>query len=62
MAEEKKPALLAEDTSFEILLDFTCNRLWDVKVRHSIDRIREMDGRLSALEEELEKLIREKAD
>jgi hypothetical protein len=59
MDEEKKTTPLFEDASFETVLNLACDRLWDVKVRYSIDRIRKMDSRLSVLEEELEKLIRE---
>jgi len=62
MAYEKKPDILTRDfdpteASFEVILDSTCERLWEKRIQYSIRRIKEMDDELKKLEEELEAFI-----
>jgi hypothetical protein len=45
-----------EADSFEALLDSTCSRLWDRKLRHSLRRIEELAGILDRADQELESL------
>ena len=64
MACEKKPVILkwdhfpggpdAGDTSFETLLDTTCERLWEKQIEYSVRRIQEMDEALLNIEKELD--------
>jgi hypothetical protein len=56
MISGKKSLTLSNNVSFEEVLDQTCGRLWDKKVRYSIRRIREMEDYLSELERELDAL------
>ena len=59
MAYEKEPVILKYDAgspSFEIVLDVTCERLWERHVQYSIRRIHEMDEELEKLEKELDEL------
>jgi TfoX/Sxy family transcriptional regulator of competence genes len=44
-------------SSFEDLLDETCERLWDKKKQHTLQRLRELDDHLTLLEQKLEKLL-----
>ena len=53
----KKPLTMTEETSFEAVLDATCERLWEKKVQYSIQRIGEMEEELLKLEEELNEII-----
>lgn len=57
MAYSEKPAIISKDASFSAVLDETCERLIDKQVRYSIRRIHEMDGRLAALERELDEFL-----
>jgi hypothetical protein len=57
MNSSEKPPALSGPPSFETVLDQTCDRLWDRKVQYSIRRLREMEGHLSVLEQELDALI-----
>jgi len=67
MAGEKKPEILIRDldpgesnspeTTFEVVLDTTCDRLWEKRIQYSIKRINEMDEELNKLEKELEEFI-----
>jgi hypothetical protein len=43
--------------SFEALLDNTCSRLWDRKLRYSLRRIRELADILDRTDRELEELL-----
>jgi hypothetical protein len=43
--------------SFEDMLDETCERLWDKKKQHTLQRLQELDDHLSCLEQELERLV-----
>jgi hypothetical protein len=58
MTNEKKTPVVTDRLSFEVLLNETCDRLWDTKVQYSIRRIRELDCHLALLEKELESLVR----
>jgi hypothetical protein len=60
MTSGKNPAAVFDSPSFEAVLDDTCDRLWDRKVRYSIRRIQELDAVLSALEQELDAMLLKK--
>ncbi|GHU57308.1 hypothetical protein FACS189442_6280 [Spirochaetia bacterium] len=62
MTSGENPAVVSEDFSFEAVLDETCDRLWDRKVRYSIRRLREMDAVLLALEQDLDEMLRRKGN
>ena len=53
----KTPSILTEETSFEDVLDATCERLWEKQVQYSVRRIGEMEEELIKLEEELTEFI-----
>jgi hypothetical protein len=57
-----RAAILADNVSFEAILDETCGRLWDKKIRHSMRRIRLLEDALNTLEDELDALIRSAPD
>ena len=72
MAYEKKPEILKGDdssrdfdsgdfdsceTSFEVVLETTCERLREKYVQFSIKRIREMDEELKIYEKELDEFL-----
>ena len=62
MAHENKSDILIRDfdpaeTSFEVVLDMTCDRLREKHVQFNIRRIREMDEELKKLEEELDEFL-----
>jgi hypothetical protein len=46
-----------EQDSFEALLDSTCSRLWERKLRYSLRRIRELAEILDRTDRELEELL-----
>ncbi|MDR3174110.1 MAG: hypothetical protein LBU19_07665 [Treponema sp.] len=46
-----------DEDSFESLLDSTCSRLWDRKLRYSLKRIRELAAILDKTDRELEELL-----
>ena len=46
------------DITFESLLDETCGRLLDRQVKYAIQRIHEMEKRLSSLEAELDEFLK----
>ena len=48
---------MVKESSFEAVLDETCERLWEKKVEYSIQRIKEMDEELLKFEEELNEII-----
>jgi hypothetical protein len=56
MISGENPLTLADNSSFEAVLDQACDRLWDRKIRYSISRIREMEAHLNDLEQELDAL------
>lgn len=58
MALEKKPFVLTEESSFEAMLDTTCERLKEKHVQYSIRRLRELDKELCELEKELEEYLK----
>ena len=56
-----KPDYDLKETSFETVLDTTCERLQEKQVQHSIRRISEMEEKLKGLEKDLDEfLAREK--
>ncbi|MDR2718672.1 MAG: hypothetical protein LBB89_11505 [Treponema sp.] len=55
MAEEK--AAPVSDFTFDSLLDETCERLLDRQVKYAIQRIYDMEKRLSNLERELDEFL-----
>jgi hypothetical protein len=55
MAKEK--AATISDFSFDSLLDETCERLLDRQVKYAIQRIYDMEKRLSNLEHELDDFL-----
>jgi hypothetical protein len=44
--------------AFEAVLDETCERLWDTRVRYSLRRIDELDRVLASMERELDEMAR----
>jgi hypothetical protein len=52
-------AVFTDKTSFKEVVDRTFDRLWDKKVQLSIRHIRELEEQLSALELELDMMIKE---
>ncbi|MDR1950236.1 MAG: hypothetical protein LBQ38_12655 [Spirochaetaceae bacterium] len=61
MEHSEKPgerdSIFSEDPSFEEVLDHTCERLWDKKVRYSLRRIQEMEDTLGKMEQELDEAL-----
>jgi hypothetical protein len=57
MTFEQKPVILAEEQSFETVLDSTCERLQEKYIQYSLRRIREMDDILAGLEKELDDFL-----
>ncbi|MDR2070701.1 MAG: hypothetical protein LBP81_04720 [Treponema sp.] len=57
----EKAAILAEQSSFNEVLDGACDRLWDKKVELSIRRIKQLDEYLIRMDQELTELIPSKA-
>jgi hypothetical protein len=53
----KQGTVAAAGESFDVVLDETCGRLWDTRVRYSLRRIGELEAALAELEEELAALI-----
>jgi len=49
---------IREPLTFDSILDETCERLMDMQLRYSIRRIRDLEGRLTALEGELEEFLK----
>jgi hypothetical protein len=45
--------VLSKDRSLEQVLDETCDRLWEKKVRYSLRRLQEMEDALGKIEQEL---------
>ena len=63
MDVEKRPEVLIwehdpKESSFETMLDSTCERLREKHIRYSIRRIEEMGQELAALEKELDDFLR----
>jgi hypothetical protein len=54
----ERAAILEDNSSFETILDETCDRLWDKQIQYSMRRIRRLEDALDTLEEELDLLIR----
>ncbi|MDR3122328.1 MAG: hypothetical protein LBU16_00925 [Treponema sp.] len=52
-------AVFSGKSSFKEVVDATFDRLWDRKAQHSIRHIRELEEQLSALEMELDMMIKE---
>jgi len=48
---------LYDDVTFDDILDETCERLLDRQVKYAIQRIHDMDQRLSILERELDEFL-----
>jgi hypothetical protein len=57
-----RAAILSDSSSFEAVLDKTCDRLRDKKIQYSIQRIRLLEDVLDKLEEELGSMIRSAPD
>ena len=55
--EQNPNALDSGESSFENMLDTTCERLWEKHIQYSIRRIQEMDEELERLEKELDEFI-----
>jgi hypothetical protein len=53
-------AIISDNSSFKEVVDETCNRLWDTKVRHSMRRIQELEEKLLTLEQELDLMIKDR--
>jgi hypothetical protein len=54
--------LIPDNTSFEIILDHACERLWEKKIQISLRKLGELDNTLQGLERELDAfLLREKS-
>ena len=52
-----KPDYDLKESSFETVLDTTCDRLWERKVQHSIRCISEMEEKLKGLEKDLDEFL-----
>jgi hypothetical protein len=50
-------AIITNNSSFKDVVDETCDRLWDKKIRYSIRRIQELADTLEKMEEELDLII-----
>jgi len=50
-------AAIYTDVTFDSILDETCERLLDRQVKYAIQRIHEMDQRLTILERELDEFL-----
>jgi hypothetical protein len=61
MMAGEKPIIISEETSFDAVLDETCDRLMDRQIQYSIRRIHEMEDRLAALERELDEFLLQKS-
>jgi hypothetical protein len=59
MTSEQESVLLSNTTSFEMVLDQTCERLWGKKVRYSLRRLQELDSDLRNIEADLDVFLRE---
>jgi hypothetical protein len=57
MSAGESTAAPPEPDSFESLLDSTCSRLWDRKLRYALRRIRELAEILDRTDRELEELL-----
>lgn len=57
MVSEKNPFTVTEESSFEEMLDFACERLQVKHMQYSLRRIKEMDEELAELEKELDEFI-----
>jgi hypothetical protein len=56
-----KPAIITKKSSFTDMVDDACDRLMEKQVEFSILRIRQMEERLNALEQELDEFLAQKA-
>ena len=56
---ESRTMTFTEETSFEAVLDATCERLWEKQVQYSVRRIKEMDEELLRFENELNEFLHE---
>ena len=54
----RENGVLISDITFDSMLDETCERLMDRQVKYTIQRIGEMEKRLSSLELELDEFLR----
>ncbi|MFP3090380.1 hypothetical protein LQZ21_08645 [Treponema sp. TIM-1] len=55
--KDSEKAVLSDPSSFDDLLDKTCERLWDKKKQYTLRRLRELDDNLNSLEQELEQIV-----
>jgi hypothetical protein len=53
MIFDKGSVIFSDNSSFEAVLDRTCERLWGKKVQYSIRRLRELEADLQNIEQEL---------
>jgi hypothetical protein len=60
MTTGEKPAIISGTTSFSAVVDHACDRLMDRQARYSIQRIHELEDRLSGLERELDEFLFQK--
>jgi hypothetical protein len=49
--------MFVADTSFDVVLDRTCSRLWERKIQYSMRQIQDLEDRLAELERELDGLV-----
>ena len=57
MFSGENPAAVSIHPSFGAVLDAACERLMEWQVEYSIQRINEMEGRLAAMERELDMFL-----
>jgi hypothetical protein len=56
----ERPAVFSPQTSFSEVVDEACDRLMDQQAKYSIQRIAEMENRLTVLERELDAFLLQK--
>ncbi|MDR1318776.1 MAG: hypothetical protein LBJ90_04050 [Treponema sp.] len=53
----ENPVIISKNSSFETVLDDTCEQLMDRQIRYSLRRIHELEDRLRCLEQELDEFL-----
>ncbi|MDR3166824.1 MAG: hypothetical protein LBT93_02685 [Treponema sp.] len=48
---------ISEDVPFAVLLDTTCDRLWEKKIQISLRRLEKLETLLTGLEQELDAFL-----
>jgi hypothetical protein len=49
--------VISHDASFAVLLDHTCERLWEKKVQISLRKLEKLEAVLTGLEQELDAFL-----